>query len=76
MIDYTFSALNLTNEEVLSLNEDQALKRLDALIQEAYDIYNFGIEEYITRDKKRDHTRLLYFLAVAILQYCCIFLKT
>lgn len=61
MIDYTFSALNLTNEEVLSLNEDQALKRLDALIQEAYDIYNFGIEEYITKDKKkRSYTFALF----------------
>lgn len=50
--DYDFNKLSMSNDQVASLNDEQARLRLDNLIKEAYDIYNFGIQKFIYNDKK------------------------
>lgn len=47
-----FQNLKMTNKEVLLLSDDDALLRLNLLIQEAYEIYNLGVQCHILDDKK------------------------
>ena len=50
--DYNFEKLKMTNDEVLSLNKEESLTRLNSLIEESNKIYKFGINKFIIDEKK------------------------
>lgn len=52
-MDYDFQKLRMSNDDVVLLNQEDSIDRLNNLILESYTIFDYGIKKFIIDDNKR-----------------------